>query len=219
MTIIKIFRLIPTQYIEDFYKDGSIRLTNIKKWRTDENKAIEDKKEGYFNNRVIDSETGATSILNNVDNPKNEILGNFYGMSFTMEVNLGTCVDFAFDGFWINDIILFANVINEHILCHSGFFYNKCNYVEGGYYQRYDSFRENGMLSERGTLLIGNGLFQMAINNQNDPNHLFTKDSYYSDQQEFRIIWETANNFGDYLYLKCPELRQLCYRINGINYF
>jgi len=185
----------------------------------DENKAIEDKKEGYFNNQIIDSDTGAKLILNNVDNPNNEIIGNFYGMSFTTEINVGTCVDFAFDGFLVQNIEYFAQLINIKVPCYSAFELAKCNYVKGGLYQRQDSFKKNGMISEQGTLLIGNGIFQIAMNNQNDIRHLFTKDILYSDQHEYRIIWQTEKDFGDYLYLKCPELRQLCHRITGINNF
>ena len=213
------YRLIPTEYTNNLFKDGILRLTNLKKWRFDENKAIEDRQEGIFNNKIIDADSGMTCILNDVNNPNNEILGNFYGMSFTMDINLGVCVDFAFDGFYVQNIWAFADIINSHIPCYSGYDFSKCNYVKGGLFQKRISFKENGMISEKGTILLSNAIFNIGIKNAQDPNHLFTKDTYYSDQHEFRIIWQTEKDFGEHLLLKCPNIIPLCNRINGINNF
>lgn len=210
------YRMLEKKYVDQFFADGSLRISSFEAFRIHDNEQKKDINDGGYGVVAIDG------IGQNEMNEGSVIAGfhptnNCYVMSGSTIFCKQLQEKFSYDsGFRINDTTLFAAHVSRQI---QGFF----NGVEG-----HCIYRKNRQVTKR---LAKNNPCQLIpddtsvsdvnrvtnlINQEAGEEMLFLKEANFQNQSEYRLLWFTDNPMQEFIDIKCPSARQFCTRFDDL---
>jgi len=202
----RVYRYMKREYVEEFFAKGLLRLSSFKKFSKHEDEQRQDSKEGRALNigrgesSTIVASTGVgvnSYILCGATNDIDEVRNAFNDCDAAIA---------------IDDTYQFATAV---ALALSGFIAGRegnCIYKEDRRIERkieentVDSLLEKHKL-ESGGVSMGMITDQMKI--VGGVEQFFIKESKYSVQCEYRIIWDCSNT-KEYIDIEVPNARQFC---------
>lgn len=202
-----VFRYLEKKWVDNFFEDGSLRISSFKKFHQHSDEQRGDKQEG--NNLVI-----------GVQEKKYMYSLTFHGsdafvLSTSLLLDKSLYSDFDVDScFVIEKPFEFMDIISKQIPNFKGINFGPC------LYQPLRQIRRN----IKG-LMIGDSKNQDTVNlddifkNINEAggsDTLFLKTQNYSSQHEYRFLWHSFDNsLPEHLDIKVPEAREFCRRIQN----
>ncbi|MBV5305933.1 MAG: hypothetical protein J0652_04480 [Desulfobulbaceae bacterium] len=197
-------RWLETQYVNDFFNNGVLRLPSFKSFRENQDEERGDINEGIAT-QSIKMQNGDFSILG-INGTKAYILSTTLVESNNLQSNFNTD-----DGFRIINSIAFADSISRYIPGFMQGFEGPCFY------------RANLLIKKESPISIyppaenenpeewakcqDNFVFNHAIDS------FFIKNMKYSHQAEYRFIWLAYGNEDREIFIKCPEAVKFCEKI------
>lgn len=190
-----------TEYVEAFFRDGTLRLSSFEVFRQHPDELRRDTQEG----RVvmeIEAPNGKTSVLGTNGQEA------YVMCASTVETALPS--DGTISAFRILDTLGFANAISGQIPGFVGGTEGLCSY------------RDNTMLRKRDSRPIApppegsdpEKWFheQERFIGKHAIDAFFVKESRFSHEAEYRFIWFASGSHNRYLDIKCPAALQFCER-------
>jgi len=198
-------RYMETRFTEEFFRDGSLRLSSFRKFRHHADEVRGDAFEGRANQSWLHPDGG-----------KSAIVGMNGGRCFILcgASSEGPEIAEAFgtnDGFRILDTLSFADAISGHI---PGFLRG----VEGLCLYREDvsltkHMRQMFSFDDEANMTPAMERFEIAVRDEAVDSY-FIKRRQYANQCEYRLIWMALGDEVDYIDIKCPEARQFTERLS-----
>lgn len=206
-----LYRYLEKPYVDQFFKDGSIRLSSFNRFagHADEHRA--DPEEGFCHVTHTNSEgTGQTIIAAMSFGRRAFVLcGSTHfdeGLKSTFECD---------SGFRINDTTKFAECVAFHIPGFSGGIEGPCHYLPVRSVTRdlgpQDLERFKSSTGGRPSPELLGFMNQVA-----GAESLFIKHKSYASQSEYRLLWLAREDTPEYIDIKCPEARAFCTRFEDL---
>ena len=211
-----VYRYMPSQFINEFFSHGKIRLSSLKKFAEHPNEMLRDEHEGRF---IHETKTDKALILALVD----DYASNSYvlcGSTLYSEQNFETFD--ATECIAIHDTLNFSNAISRYI---NGFIGG----AEGFAIYQDDPIIRQKIVSTQIDEYIENIKYNKEINkaplqqlNENTPPELFQlvrasaafkKSTKYAHEFEYRMIWNTEKIALPYIDIEVPNAIQFCERM------
>lgn len=197
-------RQMQTQYVDAFFKDGSLRLSSFESFRKHPDERRRDSQEGLVAMHV-DTPTGPFSILASIGQEAYIVCAS------TVEVPISDDQASSVSAFRILDTMKFADAVSRQIMGFVGGVEGLCAY------------RTNTMIRKSDTMPInpptdGSKAEEWfhAMNQQTGRlimDAFFMKHISFSHESEYRFIWFAEGARRKYLGIKCPAAIQFCERI------
>lgn len=195
-------RQLKTEYVDDFFRDGSLRLASFETFRKHSDELRRDPQEGLVA-MEIEAPNGTTSILGANGQEAYVICAS------TVETALPDNGSVA--AFRILDTLGFANAISSQMLGFLGGVEGLCSY------------RDNAMLRKRDSRPITPPAEgenpekwfeeQNRYIGKQTIDAFFIKHSRFSHEAEYRFIWFASGPRREYLDIKCPDALRFCERV------
>lgn len=205
-----VFRYLPKQFVDDFFRDGSIRISALEDFKRHEDKQRNDATEG---SGMIAHSLADYAMMSVISAGRNSLI--LCG-STSYSPDLGNVFN-CDSGFRIDNLENFASAIGR---CIPGFLggsqvpclYSniKCSSIKGLGIDPNLLKDLNYKLSLEGLLSAINGLgaFQEVC---------YLKDIEFKHQCEYRFIWDTDRLTASFIDIKCPEARAYCTRFEMLS--
>jgi hypothetical protein len=200
-----ITRYLDSQYVDDFFKDGNLRISSFKTFRFNNHEERCDPSEGTSSMKInclngqISTLTicGSTSYIISATTTESE--------DFQAKLNVN-------DGFRILDTVNFARCVATRIPEFSHGYEGICIYRGSQLIEKNDLLHDltppaENEDSEKWFRASQHRIAQLSVDSY------FLKHIRFSPQAEYRIIWVSRDKQQDYLHIKCPEARQFCERL------
>jgi hypothetical protein len=207
----RLYRFLEAQYVEAFFKDGSLRLSSFSQFAKHPDEQRQDAREG----------AGIRFALG-----KNLTIATVQGRGRDCYVLCGTLNNIAdtrklfpqYDAcLVIDDITSFANAVSTKIPYVGG--------LEGlAVYQDETAITKAladdltaEALMDKYRLPDGNismDMLRETMNTAGGPEEYFTKHSRYAAQCEYRLLWATGQPVPPFIDIKVPEAVQFCRRLS-----
>lgn len=194
-------RQMKAEFVDDFFNDGTLRLSSFEVFRRHPDELRRDSQEGRIV-MEIEAPNGKTSILG-INGQESYVM-----CASTIETTLPS--DGSVAAFRILDTLGFANAISGQIPGFLGGTEGLCSY------------RDNTMLKKRDSRPIvppPDGVDpekwfeeQQHHIGKHSIDAFFIKESRFSHEAEYRFIWFASGTHKDYLDIKCPAALQFCER-------
>lgn len=188
-----VLKMSKTEYIDNFFTNGSIQLGSLKYYLQFDNPEIGDKTEGSF---IIVGRNSKSTTFAVVGGGYN----NYMFCTYSGEPNPDLIKEFGYNDFFeIIDLDGFQNVISNTLKSIS-VFRADCQYRQM-------------------KVLVGNADENFNLNklsgeliNLVNYSKYFLKTSNYQPQKEHRFLWTVPYDLNDKLIIKCPEAIKFCRR-------
>jgi len=213
----RVVRYLETNNIKKFFETGELLLTSYSRCKNHEDKSRKDSNEGKSQYEV----TYNGAYGNQKTCGWHDVGAGSYMLCTSKVESEALMRKFSVNGyFWINDVLEFSEAISKCIPDFLTTKYGCCTY------------QDTRVLSKQKTNpfmpLIPSKPFededhekisQILYDFQNKLSEhyydaaeetFFLKEKHYSDEEEFRIIWNTSNKVDGYLIIKCPQAIQFC---------
>ncbi|MGY4627172.1 hypothetical protein [Bradyrhizobium sp. USDA 4486] len=205
----RLYRFLEAQYVEAFFKDGSLRLSSFSQFAKHPDEQRQDAQEG----------TGIRFGLG-----KNLTMVTVQGRGSDCYVLCGTLNNTAemrklfpqYDAcLVIDDITAFANTVSTKIPFVGG--------LEGiAIYQDEPTITKSVGLTAEALLdkyrvpdgNISMDMLRDTMNTVGGPEEYFIKHSRYSAQCEYKLLWATGQPVSPFIDIKVPEAIQFCRRLS-----
>ncbi len=189
----RIIKMTKTEYVDNFFKDGSIQLGSFEYYKQFENPEIGDKTEGSF---IIVGRNSKSTIFAVVAGGFN----NYMFCTYQGEPDPKVIQNFGYnDYFEIVDIEGFQRAIGKTLnsIAYLGSIcqYRQLKVVVGEADENFKLDRLSGDLIN----LVNYSKF-------------FLKTFDFHHQQEYRQLWTVPYDLNDKIIIKCPEAVQYCKR-------
>lgn len=194
-------RQLKTEYVEAFFRDGTLRLASFKTFRKHPDELRRDPQEGLVA-MEIEAPNGRTSILGASGQEAYVLCAS------TVETTLPD--DGSVAAFRILDTLGFANAISSQIPGFLGGVEGLCSYRDNTMLKKKDS-RPIRPPSEGENPEKWFEDQQRYIGRQTI-DAFFMKESRFSHEAEYRFIWFASGPRKEYLDIKCPAALQFCER-------
>jgi hypothetical protein len=204
----RIYRYMENKYIDDFFRDGSLRLSSFKKFAEHPDENLRDSCEG----KGIQFLTGKDCTVFLV---KKSGENCYVFCCSVLNTNL------IFDEFEhdfgclrIDNSIAFADAISCHIPGFSSGAEGLAIYQDNASIVRHNeslSINDIDMPHDKSGALNERTLSKLGAMMGGIEEH-FLKQSKHAYQSEYRIIWQSTQDIGDFIDIKVPEARQFCKR-------
>jgi hypothetical protein len=205
----RLYRFLEAQYVEAFFKDGSLRLSSFGQFAKHPDEQRKDRHEGHGTRMGL----GTNLTISTVQGRGHDCYVLCGSLNNTE--NVRKLFPHADAGFVIDDITAFANVISTKIPYVGG--------LEGfAIYQDETSITKNlgditaSALDEKyknpdGTMKME--MLQDIMNAVGGPEEFFVKHSKYAPQYEYRLLWMTGREVQPFIDIKAPEEIEFCRRL------
>ncbi len=204
-----VFRYLENKYIDQFFEDGTIRLSSFKKFHQHIDEQRGDKSEG--NNMVVGNggEKQFTAMTYSGSDA--------FVLSTSLMLNEQMYIDFKVDGcFVIEKPFEFMDAIAKKLESFKGVNFGPCLYKPDRIIQRnmpgfdLDSFKSD---DDPNNMDMGKMFNSIQEAGRNDT--LFAKTNEYSPQHEYRFLWHTEMEpLPDFIDIKVPEAIEFCRKLN-----
>jgi hypothetical protein len=178
-----LYRYENKNHVEQFFDDGTLKISTFKNYRSYEDNELGDKFEGHpymIHDLPDNKQEGAVLIVGN----------NSY--SFAVSTQLNKVLMKTFTRNWVFNIfdpINFMIEVEKQLTHVERILHGNCIYVKDGMFRDKRNAPFQGFLEYEG---------------------YFLKRLKYSPQCEYRMIWSTLHQANNDLYLKVPEARKYC---------
>lgn len=202
-----ITRYMETQFVDDFFNEGKIRLSSFKKFRNNPDEQQGDIAEGMASMKIA-APNGNHSI-SAINGQEAYILCGGTVESKTMETSFKTK-----DGFRIINTIAFADAISRYIPGFIGGTEGLCSYRENLLINDYDEkpITPPDQFSSPDEWAKDYDKYVA----QKASAAFFIKKLKFAHQGEYRFIWfTTSSEEKEYLDIVCPEARRFCQRLSN----
>ena len=207
----EVTRLMAPQYVDAFFKDGSLRLSSMAQFRSYPDEERGDPREGERHARHTNA-TGSQFIFINTA-PAG---GNAYVLSFTASPHLEELGKFGTDGIRVKSTFQFAAAIAASLPDFAEGVEGPCIYTDAMVLDRNVGPLGDTFFPKDGGLRIGgHDQAQALAQMQAGPEFYFKKRTKYFKQCEYRMVWLVTSGVPPFIDLKCPDAVQFCERITG----
>jgi len=196
-----------SEYIDQFFSDGSLRLASFAKFSRHTDEQRRDTSEGK--NMLVGSSENQTVVM---------MVGrgdDTYIASSSLLLDRSLMEAFGCDGvFEITDTVGFAAEVARQLVGFKGGLEGPCFYAprrmikkELGAFNMEDHKREDGtidmkMLFDLHNQLGGSGEFLL-------------KADTYKAQLEYRFVWAVDSRVGEHIDIKCPAAEKFCRKVDS----
>ena len=197
---------MPARFVNDFFRDGSIRISSFESFRKHPDEARRDSQEGHVA-MIVNTPSGPFNILGSNGQEAYVLCAS------TVEKIDGVQEDGEVSAFRILDPTKFADVVSRQIPGFVGGVEGLCAY------------RENTMITKSDLRAIIPPASQADAEAWfHEQNHhtgklvidaFFMKHISFSHESEYRFIWFADGSRKEYLDIKCPTAVQFCERIRA----
>jgi len=202
-----LFRFMEREFVDQFFHDGSLRISSFKQFREHKDEQRLDKFEGDTYCALTSSQNGGQTIEAKVRHGKNA-----YVLCAAMRFDKELMKSFEQDSYIrINDPTKFGMVISRHVPGFVAGYEGPCLYQENKIinkdidYIGLDAFRSS-------TGQIDMSRVNSFIDREMDFIPYFLKERSYAHQIEYRMLWLTNSDIEDFMDIKVPEAVQFCTR-------
>jgi hypothetical protein len=209
-----LFRFLESEFVDSFFKDGSLRLSSFANFKKHKDEQRLDVKEGktMFVHRT--NQGGGQTITAWATHGVNA-----YVLCAAMRYDKELMKSFNCDSYIrINNSTQFGMAVARHIPGVIAAFEGHCLYQEMKIVEQDIGYIDINQFRDPKN---PENLNKQALNNfivsrmQHYP--LFLKEKSYAHQSEYRFVWITRNKINDFLDLKVPEAVQYCTKPNSVN--
>jgi hypothetical protein len=208
-----LFRYLPSKHVDEFFNDGSLRLSSFSMFKQHEDEQRLDKKEGetLFVHRT--QEGGGQTIAAKAYHGLNA-----YALSASIQCDKTLMTTFGCDSYIrINDPTGFGHCVSNHLPDYIGGAEGLCLYQDNKIIERDLGYVDPlPYLYPNNTRKRREKLISKFVNDQMGHFPFFLKDRFFSHQFEYRLVWVTSGQVSGYLDLKVPEAIRYCSRPNAI---
>lgn len=209
-----LFRFLEKEYVDAFFKEGSLRLSSFSKFHTHEDEQRLDKTEGktMFVHRTFlnGGQTLTARATHGV---------NAYVLSASMRYDKELMKTFNRDSYIrIKDTTGFGMAIARQIPGLIKAFESPCLYQDMKIITADLGFIDiNQFRDSQNPAQLNKELISDFIDSKMQHYPLFLKSKAYAHQVEYRIVWITRDKTPDYLDIKAPDAIQFCEKPNSLN--
>jgi hypothetical protein len=219
-----VFRFMQQKYVDVFFDHGRLRLSSITRFEQHQDEQRGDTSEGWGFIAVIGKANTLTSVMRTGE--------DFYVLCGSANLTKGLCAAFGdCDAAMVIDApLLFAQAIERHIPQFVRGFVGPTVYREGRYMHKFRDLTAFDKISKKYNLkkLPGSATIDeyrahfasLPADYQDEfkaqvysIEPLFLKNSKYSDQAEYRFLWQSSAQMDPYLDITAPEAVQFCRRV------
>lgn len=207
-----LFRFLDETYVDEFFDDGSLRLSSFAAFKKHPDEARLDQSEGdvTFVNRTYEG-TGQTILAETSHG------ADAYVLSMTTRYDVDLMKLFNVDScFVIGDPLNFGLAVSRRTPGFVAGLEGNCVYqgtrIVEGTMPAVDVDRYRDPVSGE----IRTDQVQRLLQNEMGHRPLFVKEKRYAYQSEYRIVWITDSPTEDYLQIKVPAARQFCRRMSDL---
>lgn len=208
-----VYRYLEKQFVDQFFEDGSIRISSFSEFSKHRDEQRKDSSEGQgFAVHMNQEGTGQTIIAKIAQGADTYVLCG----STRYHVDLAEA--FKTDsGFRINDPTAFANVIAHHLPGFRDGCEGSCIYMASR-----TVTRDMGPISMDALTVDGDqkrldiGKSSQVISGILGDDLYFTKLLKYSNQNEYRILWNVHSKSQTFIDIRCPEAIQFCTQFSDL---
>jgi hypothetical protein len=209
-----VFRFLNQEYVDSFFKDGTLRLSSFVQFSKHKDEQRQDKNEGqvYF---VEQTSIGTGETIENFS----RYGYNAYILSSSMRYSKELADSFNCDSYIkIKDSTGFGITVAKQIPNVITAFEAPCEYRDMGILLNDTRQPPKGIdffKNEKGLVDIDKIAETVA---EQHPPHLpyYLKDSKFAHQSEYRFVWITSKPIEDTLFIKVPEAIQFCEKPNKL---
>jgi hypothetical protein len=196
-----LYRYMPRQHVEEFFADGSLRLSSFAKFHQHEDEQRLDNVEGQFSFLHVNSEgIGQTIGIGAAQG------GDSYVLSTSTRLHRSLMKKFKSDSYFeIRDASAFGVAIGRHVEAFVRGIEGPCMYQD----VKTLIFDLGPQDLERFKAMSKDDLFKF-IESHVGFRALLLKDRSYSHQYEYRLLWTSNAPLQEHLHIKVPEGRQFC---------
>lgn len=225
-----VYRFLESEYIDDFFRDGTIMLSSASRCARHEDAKRKDNSEGYGFH--VAQSSNKTFIAVAGFGPSYYLLSTTTHQNFELFPQYQGCLV-------IDNPLAFANVVAMRVPYMSGTFIGPISYRNQRTFKRVIPddvmdeasrvFQDSGFeigpsppkLSQNDIEAIFSKMKNLSQNQQHSLMHifdgiegLFSKHDSYAEQHEFRFAWRSRLPLSETLIVKVPEAVQFCRRIS-----
>jgi len=189
----KVIKMSKTNYIDNFFKDGSIQLGSFKYYQKFDNPEIGDKTEGWF---VLVGENENQTIISVVSGGFN----NYMLCCFDGDPDQNIINRFEYDDYFeINYLDGFTKAISNTL--------NATNYKRSKCFYALSKIMVGKVNPNFNPNIISADMIHLINNSK-----YFLKTSNFNHQVEYRFLWTIPSDIDDKKIIKCPEAIKFCKR-------
>lgn len=202
-----VFRFLDKKYVDDFFKDGSLRLSSFERFSRHRDEQRKDDSEGKALASLDDGEMTAFYV--------SQFGHDCYVLCGSVSSSGEMSRAFGNSAIVIEDTTSFAATVAHALPGYRTGIEGLCNYhdgklirkrVEQGYLQK--SLENHRLPDGR----INMELARDIINNT-AIEQLFLKEKKFAHQMEYRLLW-MCSSIEEQIDIKVPDARQFCKRID-----
>ncbi len=204
-----VFRYLEEKWVDDFFKNGHIRLSSFNKFHKHTDEQRGDKNEG--SNNIVGLTGDNKTMFARTSHGSDAFV-----LSTSLMLNEEIYEDFEVDCcFVIERPFEFMNVISKHIPEFKGINFGPCLYKPDRTIQRNSpNLTLDSLKSDDNPNNMDMGKMFNAINNIGGSEVLFSKTNEYSHQHEYRFLWHSfMEKMPDHIDLIVPEAREFCRKL------
>jgi hypothetical protein len=202
-----LFRYLEQEYIDAFFRDGSLRLSSFKQFAKHKDEARNDWGEGKFVFEITHEKTMMSGIA---------LFGSeAYALSASLVESPDLMNIFGYNGYFkINDPAGFGIAIASQLAGFSRGFQGPCFYSDSRplKYASEKPVLEPWPETEEEKEKWGDESRQM-MHEETKLDPYFVKATRYASQNEYRLLWCISGNVDNYIDIKCPEAIRFCTKI------
>lgn len=207
-----LYRYLQKEFVDDFFESGALRLSSFVQFskHTDEQRLDADEGFGVVSNRTSDG--GGQTLIASIGQGHNA-----YVLCSSTLYNKDIATSFETDsGFRIDNILEFANAISRHIPSFISGIDGPCHYLPQRNLARGVGYMNIEEMKTSDSQNIDMNKMLQATAALAGEDMLFLKQTRYSSQCEYRMLWNTRNTADEYLDIVCPEAVQFCTRFEDL---
>ena len=217
------FRLLDSKHVDSFFIDGSLRLSSFSRFHKHSDEQRLDRGEGrtFFVHKT--NKNGGQTILSWAIQDYNA-----YILSTSMMCDQYLLKAFRYNSYIrIIDSTSFAMSVSRHIPSFKFGFESPCLYQKDKIIERDLGYIHTEQFGDISNIEYSDKFPGVPLLPQNHPltqfilskiGHYsyFLKDRRYKDQAEYRYVWLTTSDTGEYIDIKVPEAIEFCQRPNTL---
>ncbi|WP_331351241.1 hypothetical protein [Cellvibrio sp. UBA7671] len=200
-----ITRYMESQFVDDFFNEGKLRLSSFKKFRNNPDEQQGDVAEGRANMKIATPNGNHTILATN--GQEAYVLCGGTVENKNMEASFKTA-----DGFRIINTLAFADAISRYIPGFIGGVEGLCSYRDSLLINDYD---EKSIVSPDQFASPEEWAKEYdKYVAEKSSAAFFIKQLKFAHQGEYRFIWfTTSSEEKEHLDIVCPEARRFCQRL------
>lgn len=203
-----VYRYLEKTYVEQFFADGSLRLSSFAIFSAHKDEERQDATEGQ-GSVIVRRGTGDVADTLMMFGSQGH---DAYVLCGAAQFSLDLAASFRTDsGFRINNSAAFADAISRHVAGFFGGQEGPCLYVSDKTVQRHTSDKENSPSAPDFFGSISDIQQMFDRHNAAQPDELYyLKNQTFAHQNEYRMLWLVPGRVHGHIDIRCPEARQFC---------